>query len=141
MNRRDFVYLGLFSVGGSVIAPRIVLAGIPANPMAGGVYYTKDAPGRWGEKVGSHLPGIELDKGAGGTTVRVVTGHEMKGYEHYIIKHVLLDGNFAFLDEHAFDPMQDKAPVSTFTLQDYSGPLYAISLCNRHDTWLNVIEV
>jgi superoxide reductase len=141
MDRRDFVYLGLVGVGGSVIAPRMVLAGIPANSMAGGVYYTKEAPGRWSEKVGGHLPSIELDKGGEGITVRVVTGHEMKDYEHYIIKHQLLDKDFAFLDEHMFDPMKDKAPISTFSLLAYSGPLYAISMCNKHDTWLNVIEV
>jgi superoxide reductase len=91
--------------------------------------------------VGGHLPSIELDKGGEGITVRVVTGHEMKDYEHYIIKHQLLDKDFAFLDEHMFDPMKDKAPISTFSLLAYSGPLYAISMCNKHDTWLNVIEV
>ena len=140
MDRRDFVYMGLVGFGGSVIAPRMVLADIPANPMAGGVYYTKEAPGRWSKKVGGHLPSIELDKGEEGISVRVVTGHEMKGYEHYIIKHQLLDMNFAFLDENIFDPMKDKAPISTFLLPAYSGPLYAISMCNKHDTWLNVIE-
>jgi len=141
MERRDFIYLGLAGLGGSILAPRTVLAGVPASPMAGGVYFTSDAPGRWKEKVGGHLPSIELDRGSNGISVRVVTGHEMKGYEHYIIKHQLLDSHFAFLDEHMFDPMQDKSPVSTFLIPEYSGPLYALSMCNKHDTWLNVIEV
>jgi superoxide reductase len=141
MDRRDFVYLGLVGVGGSVIAPRMVIANMPDNPMAGGVYYTKGAPGRWSKKVGGHLPSIELNKAGEEISVQVVTGHEMKGYEHYIIKHQLLDKNFAFLDEHMFDPMKDKLPISTFSLTAYRGPLYAISMCNKHDTWLNVIDV
>lgn len=73
--------------------------------------------------------------------MKVITGHEMKGYEHYIIKHVILDRNYAFLDEHLFDSMQDKAPVSTFTPPGYSGTLYALSVCNLHDTWLSQVVV
>jgi len=110
--------------------------------MAGGLFYTKDAPGRWSKKVGGHLPNIETAKGAGGKLeVKVVTAHEMKGYEHYIVKHVLLDKDFRFIDERMFNPTVDKAPISTFTLDAYQGPLHALSVCNKHDTWLNVIEV
>ena len=77
----------------------------------------------------------------GKITVKVVTGHEMKGYEHYIVKHVLLDSKHKFLDEHSFDPTKDPAAISAFTLQDYSGKLYVLSLCNKHDLWLNEAEV
>ena len=65
----------------------------------------------------------------------------MKAYEHYIVKHVLLDSNHKFLDEHLFDPTKDMAAISTFTLQGYSGMLYVLSLCNKHDLWLNGTEV
>lgn len=141
MDRRSFIRLGILGVGAGIVAPKIVLAGADGASMAGGLYYTKDAPGRWSKKVAGHLPAIELEKGAEGLMVRVTTGHEMKGYEHYIIKHVLLDNNYRFLQENMFDPMKDPAPISTFTLASYSGPLYALSVCNKHDTWLNMIEV
>jgi superoxide reductase len=40
-----------------------------------------------------------------------------------------------------FDPDKDD-PVSTFTLPaGYKGMVYALSLCNKHDLWLNGMEV
>ncbi len=132
----------MLGVGAGAIVPgRILAAGSDRSSMAGGVYYTKEAPGRWSKKVGGHLPNIELDKAGGKVNVQVTTAHEMNGFEHYIVKHVLLDRNFEFIDEHMFNPEKEKIPVSTFELQQYSGPLYALSLCNKHDLWLNVIEV
>ncbi len=141
MDRRQFIQLGLVGVSGALIVPKMVLAEVPDSPMAGGVYYTEKAPGRWSKKVVLHLPSIELDKGKDGLSIQVMTHHPMDGYEHYIVKHVLLDKNFRFLDENMFDPTKDKAPTSTFMLPTYSGALYALSVCNQHDTWLNMIEV
>lgn len=142
MDRRNFIQCSLLSVGAGVAAPQSVLAGSGDKAsMAGGVFYTKEAPGRWSKKVGGHLPNIELEKTDGIVKVQVATAHEMNGYEHYIVKHVLLDQNYKFIDEYMFNPEKEKLPVSTFILQEYSGPLYALSLCNKHDLWLNGIEV
>jgi len=141
MDRRNLIRLGVAGLAGGIIVPKLVLAGASSSTMAGGVYYTKDAPGRWSKKAAGHLPAIELDRNAGNVAVRIVTGHEMKGYEHYIIKHVLLNRDFEFIDEKMFDPMKDGVPISTFELASYSGRLHALSVCNKHDTWLNFIEV
>lgn len=142
MDRRNFIQLSMLGVGAGAAIPKSVLAENNEQPsMAGGVYYTKEAPGRWSKKVGGHLPNIDLEKKDGKVKVKVTTAHEMNGYEHYIVKHVLLDGNFKFIDEHMFDPEKEKVPVSNFTLENYSGPLYALSLCNKHDLWLSVVEV
>jgi superoxide reductase len=65
----------------------------------------------------------------------------MKGFEHYIIKHVLLDKNYKFIDEHLFNPEKDKAAISTFTLDQYNGAIYVLSLCNKHDLWLNSASI
>jgi len=142
MERRNFMRLSLVAVGASIIAPPIVLAE-SEKPVKGAsdIYYTKDDSGRWSGKVATHLPTIEIEKAGRNVTVKVVTAHEMKGYEHYIVKHVLLDSNHKFLDEHMFDPTKDKAAISTFTIQDYSGPIYALSMCNKHDLWLNAADV
>ncbi len=72
--------------------------------------------------------------------VDVVTSHPMKGFKHYIVKHMLLDKDFNFIDEKVFDPMKDSAE-SQFTLKSNSGPVYALSVCNLHDSWLSVAEV
>jgi len=142
MERRDFIRLSAASVGAGIVAPTIVLANIEKQIKgASDIYYTKEDPGRWSEKVATHLPSIEIEKAGGKIIVKVVTAHEMKGYEHYIVKHVLLDSNNKFLDEHMFDPSKDKAAISTFTLEDYSGTLFVLSLCNKHDLWLNEAEV
>ncbi len=141
MERRNFIRMSVAGVGASIIAPAITLAD-SSKPAAGAdIYYTKEAPGRWSGKVATHLPNIEIEKAGGKITVKIVTGHEMKAYEHYIVKHVLLDQNYKFLDEHMFDPTKDTAAISTFTLHDYSGPIYALSMCNKHDLWLNGAEV
>ena len=143
MDRRSFIRMTLAGGAAGLIAPKLVLASDSlSSPMAGGVFYTKDAPGRWSQKVGGHLPSIEIARTADGKIeVKVATAHEMKGYEHYIIKHVLLNKDFGFIAEHPFNPTVDLAPVSQFTLDAYRGPLYALSECNKHDTWINVIEV
>lgn len=140
MDRRDFIRLSVAGAGVGLIAPSQILAGSDKQVTAD-IYYTKDAPGRWSGKVATHLPSIEIEKTGGKVTVKVVTAHEMKDYEHYIVKHVLLDQNYKFIDEHLFDPTKEKAALSTFTLQDYSGPVYALSMCNKHDLWLNSATV
>ena len=142
MERRDFIRLSVAGVATGFVAPAMVLADSD-KPLKGAsdIYYTKDDPGRWSGKVATHLPNIEIEKAGAKITVKVVTPHEMKAYEHYIVKHVLLDSNHKFLDEHLFDPTKDTAAISSFTLQGYSGMLYVLSLCNKHDLWLNGTEV
>lgn len=141
MERRDFIRLSAVSVGVSMVIPAQTLA--ENNKQAaikGDIFYTKDEPGRWSSKVATHLPNIEVTKQGGKVSVTVATAHEMKGYEHYIVKHVLLDSNYKFIDEHLFNPLEDKVAISEFTLENYSGALYALSLCNKHDLWLNSAE-
>ena len=141
MDRRSFIRISLAGASTGIIAPQMVLAGsmgkISHDKMAGGVYYTKESPGRWSKKAGSHSPILEKsDKG-----MRVVTGHPMKPGEHWIIKHVLLDKNFQFIAENIFNPEKDKAAISSFELSGQQGVIYALSVCNLHDSWLSMIEV
>jgi superoxide reductase len=142
MERRDFIRLSAASAGASLIIPTLALAaGDELSTASKDIYYTKDAPGRWAGKIATHLPTIEITKAENTSTVKIATPHEIKGYEHYIVKHVLLDKNYKFIDEHLFDPTKENAAVSTFTLNNYSGAVYALSLCNKHDLWLNSAEV
>ena len=139
MDRRSFIRLSALGAATGIIAPTAVLAS--TSSMAGGVYYTKDAPGRWSKKVGGHLPNISISKSSSGNTIEVVTSHGMTGHEHYIIKHMVLNDQFEFIDEKMFDPMKDKTPVSQFTLGSYSGRIHILSVCNKHDTWLNLADI
>ncbi len=138
MERRDFIRLGALGVTVGLVIPTLATANAELSIKgASDIYFTKDNPGRWSGKVATHLPTIEVEKAAGTVTIKVVTPHEVKGYEHYIVKHVLLDQNYKFIEEHLFDPTKDTAAISTFKLNDYSGPIYALSLCNKHDLWLH----
>lgn len=139
MKRRDFMRLSLAGAGLTVLSATPVLAETkPAQLVgAGGLFYTKENAGRWTGKVATHLPTVEIEK----STVKVTTAHEMNGFEHYIVKHVLLDKNYQFLDEHLFNPTVDKAAISTFSLPNYRGMLHVLSLCNKHDLWLTSIEM
>jgi superoxide reductase len=141
MKRRDFIRLSAVSASASLIAPTLALAEESKPAESRDIYYTKEASGRWAGKVATHLPVIEVTKAEGNTTVKITTPHEMKAYEHYIVKHVLLDKNYKFLNEHVFDPSKEATPVSSYTLKDYSGTVYALSSCNKHDLWLSSAEV
>ena len=137
MNRRSFMRVSALGAASGIIAPTVVSASTAAASMAGGVYYTKDAPGRWSKKVESHLPIIEIS----GKEIQVTTPHGMTGYDHYIVKHMILNNKFEFIGEKMFDPIQDKAPISQFDLGNYSGRINVLSVCNKHDTWLNVADI
>nr|VFJ90326.1 MAG: superoxide reductase [Candidatus Kentron sp. LFY] len=148
MQRRNLIGLTLAGAVSGILMPKAVLgdpeadtSGKSADPMAGGVFYTEEAPGRWKGKEKGHLPIIRVEKKPGKASVQVTTGHEMKGHEHYIIKHILLDENYRFLDEKMFDPSKDKVPISIFSMDKYRGPIYALSVCNKHDTWLSAGKV
>ena len=141
MERRDFIGLSVAGVGASLLSSKQVFAGTQQQSMAGGVYFTKENPGRWSKKIAGHLPNIEIQRDGEKVTVQVVTAHGMEGYKHYIVKHVLLDKDYNFLDEKMFDPMTDKAPISSFELKNYKGTIYALSMCNKHDVWVSQVKV
>ena len=139
MNRRNFMRLGLAGAGLMTLNSAPLLAETKQAELigAGGLFYTKENAGRFAGKIATHLPTIEIEK----STVKVTTAHEMNGFEHYIVKHILLDKNYQFLDEHFFNPTTDKVAISTFNLPNYSGTLHVLSLCNKHDLWLNSVEL
>lgn len=136
MDRRSLLKLSMLGVAGAAL-PAVVSAKNTGS-MAGGLYYTKENPGRWSKKVAGHMPAIEK---LGGSKIKVTTGHEMNPYKHYIVKHVILDKDYQFITEHMFDPTTDKLAVSTFDLGTYEGQLHVLSVCNKHDTWLNTTSV
>ena len=145
MDRRDFIQSAGLGLAASAIMPGAAIAGSKVKggtiKGGGGLFYTKDSPGRWSKKVAGHLPSIELDSGDEGVMVKVLTGHEMRGYEHYIVKHMILNEHFEFIAEKLFDPMTDDVPMSMFSLGNHSGRLNVLSMCNKHDVWLNHIDI
>lgn len=140
MNRRTVLAAGLAGITTGVLVPSQVWAKSSfdpfKSPLAGALFYTQDAPGRWAGKEGGHVPTIERS----GSMIEVTTGHEMNGFVHYIIKHVILDENFGFARETMFNPGKDSA-ISQHDISGLKNVVYAISLCNKHDAWLNALEL
>ncbi|HCT99496.1 MAG TPA: hypothetical protein DF614_05390 [Methylococcaceae bacterium] len=145
MKRRDFMRLSVVGMGlgaVSVTSQRAVAQGSAGQLLgAGGLFYTQESPGRWAGKVATHLPSVQIEKAGHGTVVNVTTAHEMNGFEHYIVKHVLLDHNYQFLDEHLFNPATDKTASSSFNIKNYAGTLHIVSVCNKHDAWLTSVNI
>lgn len=140
MNRRNFVQLAMAGSAVSLLSPA-AHASSPAPSPAGSLYYTREAPGRWEAKVATHLPIVEVKQTADGVVVDVATSHEMKAYEHYIVKHALFDKDYKFLAEKMFNPAKDAAPLSSFNIGPYKGTLHVISMCNKHDVWLETVVI
>ena len=106
------------------------------GPLAGSFYYTKSKPGDNENVVQSHSPLLEINE----NTLSVYTPHEMKGYDHYIIKHIVLDNRFNIISEKVFDPSKE-TPISKHNIMGYEDKLYVLSVCNNHDTWVDVIKI
>mgnify|MGYP001164963266 FL=1 len=140
-NRRAFIK-GLFSIVPlKIFYPILLKAEKEINyllngPLAGSFYYTKTKPGKWKKLIQSHIPILEVKK----NSLLVSTLHEMKGYDHYIIKHIILDKKFNIISEKIFDPSMEN-PVSKHNIIGYSDRLYILSICNKHDTWLETIKL
>ncbi len=95
-----------------------------------GIIYSKDNPGRWVKKVGSHAPVMTFH----GDKVQLETKHSMSDV-HFIVRHTLVLADGTVVGGKTFTP-KDK-PISTYSLpKGYKGDLYATSFCNLHDFWL-----
>ena len=103
MDRRSFITLGgtgIVTAGLSLVGCHSGNSNLAKAQMAGGIYFTKNSPGRWENKVNGHVPNINVDKKT--NTIVVDTNHDMTSYKHYIVKHVILDKNFEYIDEYVF---------------------------------------
>ena len=141
MDRRNFLGLSIVGMSGSLLTSHAAVAKSEGGGLAGGIFYTEKNPGRWADKAGLHLPQLKVKEEKEGTKLTIITPHEVVGYEHYIVKHILLDNKFQFMSEKVFNPEQEPMPVSNHQLGKYKGPLYVLSVCNLHDTWMNSIVI
>ena len=146
MDKRSFLRLTLAGSSLGLFVPRGVFAALTESPLksklAGGMFFTEEALGRWNKGTASHhVPQLEKQAAGGKTQLHVTATHPMDGLDHFIVKHQLLDKDLKFLQEHLFKPTVDKKPEFTFDLGNYKGAVYALSVCNVHDMWVNMIEV
>ena len=132
MDRRDFMRLAFLSSGLLFMKPFSGEAFSYCYPK--GVIYTKEHPGRWKNKVKSHVPEVQVNEGK----IQVITHHPMSK-RHYIVKHTLVTADGRVIGEKTFYP-EDERAFSLFNIK-YKGRLYVTSFCNLHDLWLNEIII
>jgi superoxide reductase len=133
-SRRDFLK-------GSLVLGVAVAAGKAGNVQAGSAFppelvYTKDNPGRWAGKEGSHAPKVTV---AGGK-VTILTPHPMTP-PHVIVKHTLLTPEGKIIGEKTFTAADPKAESAYDLPAGFKGALWATSFCNLHDLWLTELTV
>lgn len=129
-----------FLKGSLVLTAAAVAAGAgeaqAAAKFPAGLIYTKEAPGRWAGKEGTHAPKVTVE----GKTVKIVTSHPMSE-KHYIVKHTLVTAKGQFIGEKTF-ANTDTAAESSYELPEgVKGTLWATSFCNLHDFWVTEFKV
>lgn len=134
IERRDFLK-------GTAIAVSALAVGVGSNAFASqgtsftGIIYTKDNPGKWEAKVGSHAPEIKVE----GAKVMVKTNHPVSD-AHFIVRHTLVLEDGTVVGAATFTPKD--TPESSYDLPaGYKGKIYATSFCNLHDFWLTETAV
>jgi superoxide reductase len=132
--RRNFLKGAVLCLGTGVMGSAVRVQAATVIPV--GLIYTKDAPGRWAGREGSHAPKVTVEGG----NVKVVTPHTMTE-KHFIVKHTLMTGEGKFIGENTF-AHRDPAAESSYELPGgFHGLLWATSFCNLHDLWLTEFTV
>jgi superoxide reductase len=122
------------AVAGSAASAFAAEEAATAPSPAGSVYYTKEQPGHWKGKEGTHAPEVKVEGGK----VSVVTMHPMTA-EHFIVRHTLILADGTALGAKNF-AATDK-PESSYDLPaGYKGKICATSFCNLHDLWVSEAE-
>ncbi len=136
-DRRAFLKTSMVVAAGAITSGVAPAMGTMAHKVMfpKGIIYTKEEPGRWAKKVGSHLPIVTVDGGK----VTIETRHPMTE-RHYIVRHTLVSPDGTVLGEKTFYPT-DKRAISEFEISGHHPLLYATSFCNKHDLWVAQFSV
>ena len=133
-DRRAFLKRSIMVAGGLVLynSGKAFASGTKsAGRFPSGIVYTRENPGKWAAKKGSHAPEVSVK----GKKVTITTMHPMLE-KHYIVRHTLVSGDGKVLGEKTFYPSDPKAE-STYELPEgYTSTHYATSFCNLHDFWM-----
>lgn len=134
IGRRQFIrsVAGLSAVGGAVA---LLPGPSSAAALLEGIVYTRGNPGRWSNKVDSHLPQVVVQ----GREVFVETPHGMSP-DHYIVRHTVSTAEGQVVGEHTFAPT-DRRAISRFQLPEGERAFYVTSFCNLHDLWVSAFTV
>jgi superoxide reductase len=127
----------LAATGRESLAADIACAAETLGKLPENIIYTKERPGVWKGKAGSHVPTLEAKKSAGGLTLTVANEHGMSE-QHYIVRHTVVSETGQVLGAKTFT-WKDK-PVSTHEVKLPADAkpqhVFVLSYCSLHDLWL-----
>jgi superoxide reductase len=132
--RREFLKGSMVFTAAAVVGSAVRAQAGSTFPVA--LIYTKEAPGRWAGKEGSHAPKVTVE----GRNVKVVTPHPMTE-KHFIVKHTLVTPEGKFIGEKTFANTDSNAESAYELPEGFKGSLWATSFCNLHDLWLTEFTV
>jgi superoxide reductase len=130
-DRRDFLKGGLVAASALVVSSAN-FASASTTAAYTNVIYTKENPGKWDKKVGSHLPSVTVE----GSKVTLFTKHGMSA-KHFIVRHTLVLGDGTVVGAKVFQGTDKEARSSYELPAGYKGKVFATSFCNLHDFWVN----
>jgi superoxide reductase len=123
--------------GRQTLAADVQCAAETLGKLPENILYTKDRPGVWTGKDGSHIPLVEAAKTEGGLTLKLTNKHGMTE-AHYIVRHTVVGECGKVLGAKTFS-WKDQ-PVSTHEIKlegDAQLPhVFVLSYCNLHDLWV-----
>jgi len=152
--RREFLKLLAATPAGAVLVPLLaetgkgtlaaevecaagVIGKLPEN-----IIYTKEHPGVWKGKEGSHIPAVAAEKVGDKLVVKLENKHGMSE-AHYIVRHTVVAECGEVLGAKTFS-WKDQ-PVSTHEIKLPAGGksqhVFVLSYCNLHDLWLAHAEL
>jgi len=134
-DRRNFLKGSLIAASALVVTSASFTNATTA-PAYTNVVYTKENPGKWGKKVGSHLPSITVK----GSKVTLFTKHGMAA-KHYIVRHTLVLEDGTVVGAKVFQATDKEARSSYELPAGYKGKVFGTSFCNLHDFWVNEATV
>ncbi len=133
LSRRRLAQTVLFGAAAATL-PAAAARAAAASPDEN-LIFTKEHPGAWAGKEGTHVPVAKVEGGM----LTVTTPHVMTE-AHYIVSHTVVLEDGKFLGRKTFTPKD--MPVSTHALPaGYKGKVTVTSTCNQHDFWASSITV
>jgi superoxide reductase len=114
-----------------------VMGKLPEN-----IIYSKEHPGVWKGKEGSHIPSVAAEKSGDKLVVKLENKHGMSE-KHYIVRHTVVAECGMVLGAKTF--LWTDQPVSTHEIKlpadGKTQHVFVLSYCNLHDLWLAHAEL
>ena len=128
--------------GKGTLAAEVECAAGLMGKLPENIIYTKEHPGVWKGKEGSHIPSLAAEKSGDKLVVKLENKHGMTE-AHYIVRHTVVAECGEVLGAKTFSWKDE--PISTHEIKlaadGKAQHVFVLSYCNLHDLWLAHAEL